>query len=126
MALMVPATLRAVLEHPGWPRADLSSLRGVMAGSSPIPRAYIDAFSRARHSAGAGLRRHRNGTGVGRPAPGQEAMARPGYAGWPQPEVRCGWPGADGTEVADGEVGELLAGRRQPDAGVALAAAGPS
>ncbi|MDF3884390.1 class I adenylate-forming enzyme family protein [Cupriavidus basilensis] len=122
LALMVPATLRAVLEHPGWPRADLSSLRGVMAGSSPIPRAYIDAF----HARGIPLGQVYGATETGPVSVVlrlDEAMARPGYAGWPQPEVRVRLAGADGTEVADGEVGELwLAGAnlmqgywRQPD-----------
>ena len=122
LALMVPATLRAVLEHPGWPRADLSSLRGVMAGSSPIPRAYIDAF----HARGVPLGQVYGATETGPVSVVlrlDQAMARPGYAGWPQPEVRVRLAGADGTEVADGEVGELwLAGAnlmqgywRQPD-----------
>lgn len=122
LSLMVPATLRAVLEHPGWPGADLSSLRGVMAGSSPIPRAYIDAF----HARGVALGQVYGATETGPVSVVlrlDQARARPGYAGWPQPEVRVRLADAQGNAVADGEVGELwLAGAnlmqgywRQPD-----------
>ncbi|MCP3019314.1 class I adenylate-forming enzyme family protein [Cupriavidus basilensis] len=122
LSLMVPATLRAVLEHPGWPGADLSSLRGVMAGSSPIPRAYIDAF----HARGVPLGQVYGATETGPVSVVlrlDQAKARPGYAGWPQPEVQVRLADAQGIAVADGEVGELwLAGAnlmqgywRQPD-----------
>lgn len=122
LSLMVPATLRAVLEHPCWPGADLSSLRGVMAGSSPIPRAYIDAF----HARGVPLGQVYGATETGPVSVVlrlDQAKARPGYAGWPQPEVQVRLADAQGIAVADGEVGELwLAGAnlmqgywRQPD-----------
>lgn len=122
LSLMVPATLRAVLEYPGWPGADLSSLRGVMAGSSPIPRAYIDAF----HARGVPLGQVYGATETGPVSVVlrlDQAKARPGYAGWPQPEVQVRLADAQGIAVADGEVGELwLAGAnlmqgywRQPD-----------
>ncbi|QOT75547.1 class I adenylate-forming enzyme family protein [Cupriavidus basilensis] len=110
LSLMVPATLRAVLEHPGWPGADLSSLRGVMAGSSPIPRTYIDAF----HARGVALGQVYGATETGPVSVVlrlDQAKARPGYAGWPQPEVQVRLADAQGIAVADGEVGELwLAG----------------
>lgn len=44
LSLLVPATLRAVLEHAQWQSADLKSLRGVMAGSSTLPQAYLEQF----------------------------------------------------------------------------------
>ena len=43
-SLMVPATMRAVIEHADFAQADLSSLRQLSAGSSSIPVALIDAF----------------------------------------------------------------------------------
>ncbi|KAA0181151.1 long-chain fatty acid--CoA ligase [Cupriavidus gilardii] len=106
LSLMVPATLRAVLEHPGWADADLGVLRGVMAGSSTIPRAYIDAF----HARGVPLGQVYGATETGPVSIVlrlHEAMARPGYAGWPQPEAQVRLLGRDGKEVADGEVGEI-------------------
>ena len=39
LSLLVPATMRAVLEHPQWSGADLKSLRGIMTGSSTLPLA---------------------------------------------------------------------------------------
>ncbi|AMR79406.1 class I adenylate-forming enzyme family protein [Cupriavidus nantongensis] len=106
LSLMVPATLRAVLEHPCWPDADLTALRGVMAGSSTIPRSYIDAF----HARGVPLGQVYGATETGPVSVVlklEQAMARPGYAGWPQPEAEVRLAGADGAEVAPGAVGEL-------------------
>ncbi|WP_051975410.1 class I adenylate-forming enzyme family protein [Cupriavidus necator] len=106
LALMVPATLRAVLAHPSWPDADLSSLRGVMAGSSTIPLSYIEAF----HAHGVPLGQVYGATETGPVSVVlklEDAMARPGYAGWPQPEAEVRLAGPDGAEVPPGEVGEL-------------------
>jgi fatty-acyl-CoA synthase len=106
LSLMVPATLRAVLEHAGWPDAELSALRGVMAGSSTIPRSYIEAF----HARGVPLGQVYGATETGPVSVVlklEHAMARPGYAGWPQPEAQVRLAGPDGAEVPPGEVGEL-------------------
>jgi fatty-acyl-CoA synthase len=43
-SLLVPATMRALIEHPDWAAADLSSLSFVNTGSSIVPRGLIDAF----------------------------------------------------------------------------------
>ncbi len=106
LSLMVPATLRAVLEHPGWADADLAALRGVIAGSSTIPRSYIDAF----HARGVPLGQVYGATETGPVSVVlklEQAMARPGYAGWPQPEAEVRLAGPDGAEVPPGAVGEL-------------------
>ena len=42
--LLVPAVMRALIEHPRWAGADLSSLQFVNSGSQIVPRALIDAF----------------------------------------------------------------------------------
>lgn len=44
LTLQVPATLRALTEHPQWPTTDLSSLRAVWAGSSVIPPHLVQAL----------------------------------------------------------------------------------
>ena len=44
LTLLVPAVMRALVAHPRWAAADLSSLRAVGAGSSEIPSALIEAF----------------------------------------------------------------------------------
>ena len=46
LTLQVPATMKALIEHPRWAGADLSSLRAVWAGSSLIPQALVDAFEK--------------------------------------------------------------------------------
>jgi fatty-acyl-CoA synthase len=45
LTLLVPAAMRAVLEHPSWPSADLRSLRAVWAGSSILPPHLVQAFA---------------------------------------------------------------------------------
>jgi fatty-acyl-CoA synthase len=42
--LLVPATMRALVEHPRWDSADLSSLSFVNSGSQIVPRSLIEAF----------------------------------------------------------------------------------
>lgn len=43
-SLLVPAAMRAIVEHPGWPTADLSSLAFVNSGSQVVPVSLIQAF----------------------------------------------------------------------------------
>ena len=43
-SLLVPATMRALVEHARWTATNLSSLAFVNTGSSIVPRALIDAF----------------------------------------------------------------------------------
>ena len=43
-SLLVPAAMRALVEHPDWPDTDLSSLAFINTGSSIVPRSLIDAF----------------------------------------------------------------------------------
>ncbi|WP_419946086.1 class I adenylate-forming enzyme family protein [Candidatus Poriferisodalis sp.] len=42
--VLVPAALAAVSGHPRFPTADLSSLRGIMTGSSPVPAAVTRPY----------------------------------------------------------------------------------
>lgn len=44
LSVLVPATLRAVIDHPNFADTDLSSLRLLNAGSSTIPASQIAAF----------------------------------------------------------------------------------
>ncbi|HSQ71529.1 MAG TPA: AMP-binding protein, partial [Rubrivivax sp.] len=43
-SLLVPAVMKALVEHPRWRGADLSSLRFVNSGSQIVPLALIEAF----------------------------------------------------------------------------------
>lgn len=44
VGLFVPATMRAVLDHPAWADTDLSCFRGVMTGSSVVPESLLRSF----------------------------------------------------------------------------------
>jgi fatty-acyl-CoA synthase len=80
--LLVPATMRALIEHPRWADADLSSLAFVNSGSQIVPRALIDAF----HARGVPVCQVYGATETGpvtlvlRP---DEALAHPGSVGRP-------------------------------------------
>jgi fatty-acyl-CoA synthase len=95
--LLVPAVMRALIEHPRWAAADLSSLAFVNSGSQIVPRALIEAF----HARGVPVAQVYGATETGpvsivlRP---DEALARPGLAGRP----------AVGVQVRLGDDGEVL------------------
>ncbi|WP_342362862.1 long-chain-fatty-acid--CoA ligase [Terrarubrum flagellatum] len=44
LTVLVPATLQALIDHPDWNAADLSSLRAIATGSQIVPQQLIDAF----------------------------------------------------------------------------------
>lgn len=94
-SLLVPATMRALVEHPRWAGADLSSLAFVNSGSQIVPRALIDAF----HARGVPVAQVYGATETGpvtlvlRPG---EAMAHAGSVGRPARGVQ--------VRLLDGEV----------------------
>jgi fatty-acyl-CoA synthase len=45
LVVLVPTTIQALVEHPGWPETDLSSLRAVTTGSTQVPQPLIDAVT---------------------------------------------------------------------------------
>ncbi len=96
-SLLVPAVMKAIVEHPAWPAADLSSLRFVNSGSQVVPEDLIRAF----HARGVPVAQVYGGTETGpvsivlRP---EEALARVGA---------CGRP-AKGVQVRLGPDGEVL------------------
>ncbi len=80
--LLVPAVMRALIEHPRWAQADLGSLRFVNSGSQIVPLALIHAF----HARGVPVAQVYGATETGpvsivlKP---DEALAHPGMAGRP-------------------------------------------
>jgi fatty-acyl-CoA synthase len=94
--LLVPAVMRALVDHPRWGGADLSSLAFVNSGSQIVPRALIEAF----HARGVPVAQVYGSTESGpvsivlRPA---EALAHAGHAGWPARGVAA-------RLAADGEI----------------------
>jgi fatty-acyl-CoA synthase len=107
LSLMVPATLRAVLDHPGFAAADLSSLRFLAAGSSTIPTSMIAAM----HARGVPLGQVYGATETGpvsiylRRA---DAMQHVGSAGRAGLHVDVKLVNTRGEAVTPGEVGEIL------------------
>lgn len=110
-SLMVPATLRAVIEHPHWPNTPLSSLRFVNSGSSVVPLPLIEAF----HGRGVPVAQVYGSTETGpfsiASSPDQ-AMGNPASTGVPAPGVRIRLVDTTGMDVPDGaegagQVGEI-------------------
>ncbi len=95
-SLLVPAVMRALVTHPRWAWADLSSLQFVNSGSQIVPRALIEAF----HTRGVPVAQVYGSTETGpvsivlRP---EQAVANVGRAGWPALGVQV-------RLAADGEV----------------------
>ncbi len=101
LTLQVPATMKALIEHPAWAATDLSCLRAVWAGSSLIPAALVTAL----HARGLPVCNVYGATETGPFSIALDAQHAMTHAG------SCGWP-ARGVEVRladlqDG-VGELL------------------
>lgn len=100
LTLQVPATMKALLEHPDWPAADLRCLRAVWAGSSLLPEALVRAF----HARGVPVCNVYGATETGPfsiALPPQAALDHVGSCGWPAPgvEARCGTPHGDACEL---------------------------
>jgi fatty-acyl-CoA synthase len=107
LSLLVPATLRAVLDHPLWPDADLASLRGVMAGSSTIPLPYLQAF----HDRGIPVGQIYGTTETGPVSivlPLAQAAERIGSTGWPHALAQVQLRNEAGAEVPQGQTGQVL------------------
>jgi fatty-acyl-CoA synthase len=105
-SLLVPATMRAILEHPQWADTDLSSLQFINSGSSVVPLALIERFQQR----GVPVAQVYGATETGpfsiATTPDQAASC-PSLAGWPAPGVQVRLASADGADVPAGEVGEI-------------------
>jgi len=105
-SLLVPATMRAVCDHPLWPQTDLRSLRFINSGSSVVPTALIQHFERR----GVPVAQVYGATETGpfsiATSPAQ-AVHCPGVAGWPAPGVEVRLLREDGSVAPTGEVGEI-------------------
>lgn len=106
LTLQVPATLKALTEHPQWAATDLSSLRAVWAGSSLLPPAPLAAF----HARGVPVCNVYGSTETGPfsvALPPEQAADHVGSCGWPAPGVEVQLHDALGQPVAVGAVGEI-------------------
>ena len=95
-SLLVPAVMKALVEHPDWPAADLESLAFVNSGSQVVPLALIEAF----HARGVPVAQVYGSTESGPVSialPPGRAISHAGRVGWPAPgvQLRLG----DGGEI---------------------------
>ena len=106
LSLLVPATMRAVLDHAEWPSVDLQSLRGIMAGSSTLPEAYLENF----HQRGVPVGQIYGTTETGPVSvilKFQDAVQRIGFAGWPHANLELQIRDAEEQAVKPGVTGEV-------------------
>ena len=107
LAVLVPATLRALIQHPNWQTSDLSSLRCITTGSSIVPNNLITPF----HERGIPVIQVYGSTET---APiaiymrAEEAEAHLGSTG--KPALHCDIRIVDelGNDVMTGTAGEIL------------------
>ncbi|MFC5496461.1 class I adenylate-forming enzyme family protein [Caenimonas terrae] len=88
LTLQVPATMKALVDHPRWPEADLSCLRAVWAGSSVLPAPLVQAFL----DRGVALCNVYGSTETGPfsiALPPAAARSHAGSCGWPAPGVEA-------------------------------------
>ncbi len=89
LTLQVPATMRALIEHPDWAATDLSSLRAVWAGSSVLPANLIEAF----HARGIPVCNVYGSTETGPFSISLNETHAHTHVG------SCGWPAGDAVQV---------------------------
>ncbi|KAE8764254.1 acyl-CoA synthetase [Georgenia thermotolerans] len=104
----VPAMMDALALEPTFPGTDLSSLRNVLVGGSPLP----DRMLRTWADRGVAVQQ---GFGMTETAPGiylllnEDAFRKSGSAGRPHFWVEGRVVTPDGRDVAPGEIGEVIA-----------------
>lgn len=103
----VPTMYDRMARHPRWARADLSSLRTLSCGGSPVPTALISAY----HERGLTFRQ---GYGMTEAAPGtlfldaEHAVGKAGSAGVPHFFTDVRVVGPDRAPLGVGETGEVV------------------
>jgi fatty-acyl-CoA synthase len=106
VSLLVPATLRAVLDHADFAATDLSSLKLLNAGSSTIPTAMIEGF----HARGVPVCQVYGSTETGPVSiylKAQDALQHAGSTGKVGLDVDVRLVDPEGQDAAPGAVGEL-------------------
>lgn len=106
LTLLVPAVMQALVSHPRWATADLSSLRAIGAGSSDVPLPLIEAF----HRRGIPVQQVYGATEtcpIAIVQSREEALAAPGSIGRPAPHAECRLVDAAGALCPPGADGEI-------------------
>ena len=106
LSLLVPATIKAVLEHDRWLTSDLSSLRALYTGSSTVPDALFAPF----HARGIPLGQVYGATETGPVSiylRSEDAMRKAGAAGRAALHADIRLVDRTGRDCGAGEVGEI-------------------
>ncbi|HLI12494.1 MAG TPA: AMP-binding protein [Alphaproteobacteria bacterium] len=107
LTVLVPAQLKALIEHPGWVRLDLGSLRAVTTGSTIVPLPLIEAW----HARGVPIIQVYGSTETAPVAVHQrieDARATAGSTGKPALHCEARIVTREGREAGPGERGEIL------------------
>jgi fatty-acyl-CoA synthase len=107
LTVLVPAQLEALLAHPHWPGADLSSLRAIATGSTLVPPGLVDAVQ----ARGVPLIQVWGATETGPVVCCQrirDARAKAGSAGRPAVGAELRIADLDGRELPARASGEIL------------------
>lgn len=107
IVLLVPAVMKALIEHPGWAAADLSSLRFAMAGSSVVPVELIRAFHRRAVPVGQIYGSTETGP-VSIVLKQDDALRKEGSCGLPALDTEARVVDAGGRDLPPGQSGEIL------------------
>ncbi len=106
LTLLVPATIAALLAHPDWPRADLSSLRMVNTGSSVLPVSLLTPWI-ARGVPAGQVYGSTETCPIAIYLRAEDAARKVGSAGLAAMHCEIRLTAPDGTEAPRGEVGEI-------------------
>jgi fatty-acyl-CoA synthase len=106
IALGVPTIWQRLLEAPEFASADLSSLRCLMSGGAPLPVWIAEAYQARGLVFKQGFGMTEVGVNCFTMAV-EESVAKRGSIGKPLMQTEVKLAGADGSEVATGEIGEL-------------------
>lgn len=102
----VPTTYQMLAEHPAWESTDLSSLRMLTCGGSPVPARVLDAYEERGLSFSGGYGMTETSPGA-TALPARYSRAKAGSAGLPHFFTNVRIAGSGGTPAAPGEVGEI-------------------
>ena len=107
LTVLVPATMRALIEHPQWEATDLSCLRMIACGSQVVPRPLLDAFN-DRGVPAAQVYGSTETCPIAVYQRAGDALAKPGATGKVALHAELRLIDRQGREVPPGEPGEVL------------------
>ena len=121
-SILVPTMLKQLLEHPAFSRHDLSSLKVITYGAAPMPREvirraiealpgvqFINAFGQTESAATIAMLGPEDHRLDGTPDQVERKLQRLASIGRPLEDVDVRLVDEDGSQVPQGEVGEIVA-----------------